>query len=149
MIKQILSSNDQTLAYIADDPVRPHISVKERIQGNKKVFYLSNQDNDVLAIVCLAFTDQVATTELELSRFMRTDTAHVCMFYTLWSYAPGAGRELALNMVSYIKEHYTNIKRIVTLSPKTEMARRFHLKNGAFELQVNSDTVNFEYNLEK
>lgn len=149
MIKQILSSDDQTLAYIADDPVRPHIPAQKRIEGNRKVFYLANSNNDVLAMVCLAFTDEVATTELELSRFMRTDTAHVCMFYTLWSYAPGAGRELALNMVNYIKEHYTNIKRIVTLSPKTEMARRFHLKNGAFELQVNADTVNFEYKMDK
>lgn len=147
MIKQILSQDDSTLAYIVDDPVRPHIPAIDRITGNRKVFYLTNTDNDVLAIVCLAFTDQVATTELELRRFMHVDTANVCMFYTLWSYAPGAGRELALTIVEHIKEQYPNINRIVTLSPKTEMARRFHLKNGAVELQVNQETVNFEYTI--
>jgi hypothetical protein len=145
MIKQILSSDDQTLAYIADDPVRPHIPAQKRIEGNRKVFYLANEDNDVLAMICLAFTDGVATTELELNRYMSFKGTTVCMFYTLWSYAPGAGRELALNIVDYIKEHYTHVTRIVTLSPKTEIARRFHLKNGAFELQVNAETINFEY----
>jgi hypothetical protein len=145
MIKQILSCDDQTLAYIADDPVRPHIPAQKRIEGNRKVFYLANEDNDVLAMICLAFTDGVATTELELNRYMSFKGTTVCMFYTLWSYAPGAGRELALNIVDYIKEHYTHVTRIVTLSPKTEIARRFHLKNGAFELQVNAETINFEY----
>ncbi len=149
MIKQILSTKDQTLSYIADDPVRPYIPASDRIESNKKVFYLTNHDNDVLAIVCVAFTDSVATTEQELNRFIRYDTTNICMFYTLWSYAPGAGRELALNMIKYIKENYPQIKRIVTLSPKTEMARRFHIKNGAFELQINADTVNFEYPLDK
>jgi hypothetical protein len=33
----------------------------------------------------------------------------------------------------------------VTLSPKTEMARRFHLKNGASELRENSNTINYIY----
>jgi len=149
MIKQILSIEDQALARIADDPVRPHIPAEQRITSNKKVFYLTNHDNDVLAIVCIAFTDSVATTELELNRFMNIDHTTVCMFYTIWSYSPGAGRELALTMIKHIKEHYPNISRIVTLSPKTEMARKFHLKNGAFELQVNADTVNFEYPLNK
>jgi hypothetical protein len=145
MIKQIINDTDQTLAYIADDPVRPHIPTEERIQNNKKVFYLSNEDNDVLAMICLAFTDSVATTELELNRFMTFETTNVCMFYTLWSYALGAGRELALNIVDHVKNNFPHVKRIVTLSPKTEMARRFHLKNGAFELQVNAETINFEY----
>jgi len=149
MIKQILSCDDQTLAYIADDPVRPHIPAQKRIQGNRKVFYLANEDNDVLAMICLAFTDGVATTELELNRYMTFEGTIVCMFYTLWSYAPGAGRELALNIVDYVKNNYPHVKRIVTLSPKTEMARRFHLKNGAFELQVNAETINFEYLLNK
>ena len=38
-----------------------------------------------------------------------------------------------------------HIKRFVTLSPKTEMAKKFHLRNGATELQENETTVNFEY----
>jgi hypothetical protein len=33
----------------------------------------------------------------------------------------------------------------VTLSPKTEMARRFHLKNGAIIFRENIETINYEY----
>jgi len=45
----------------------------------------------------------------------------------------------------YIKENKQSIKRWVTLSPKTEMARVFHHKNGAFTLQENLETINYEY----
>ena len=34
------------------------------------------------------------------------------------------------------------------MSPLTDMARNFHLKNGAKELQVNDTTQNFEYDIE-
>jgi hypothetical protein len=33
----------------------------------------------------------------------------------------------------------------VTLSPKTNLARRFHLKNGAIVFRENIDTTNYEY----
>ena len=42
----------------------------------------------------------------------------------------------------------SNLNRLVTLSPLTDMARNFHLKNGAKELQVNETTQNFEYDIE-
>ena len=42
-----------------------------------------------------------------------------------------------------------HLNRLVTLSPLTKMARNFHLKNGAKEIQVNDDTQNFEYNIIK
>ena len=41
------------------------------------------------------------------------------------------------------------ITRVVTLSPLTDMARKFHLRNGAVELQVNTTSQNFEYEIEK
>ena len=34
-----------------------------------------------------------------------------------------------------------HLNRLVTLSPLTDMARNFHLRNGAFELQVNKETL--------
>ena len=42
----------------------------------------------------------------------------------------------------------SNLNRLVTLSPLTDMASNFHLKNGAKELQVNETTQNFEYDIE-
>ena len=41
-----------------------------------------------------------------------------------------------------------HLNRLVTLSPMTDMARKFHLKNGAKEVQVNLTTQNFEYDIE-
>ena len=43
------------------------------------------------------------------------------------------------------KSHHLN--RLVTLSPLTDMARNFHIKNGAKELQVNETPQNFEYDI--
>ena len=40
-----------------------------------------------------------------------------------------------------------HLNRLVTLSPLTEMARNFHTKNGAKELQVNEESQNFEYDI--
>ena len=42
----------------------------------------------------------------------------------------------------------SHLNRLVTLSPLTDMARNFHLKNGAKELQVNETSQNFEYDIE-
>jgi hypothetical protein len=67
------------------------------------------------------------------------------IFYTIWSYAPGAGVELLRQTVSHIRAQFPTITRFVTLSPKTEMARRFHTKNGAVTFRENLDTVNYEY----
>ena len=50
-----------------------------------------------------------------------------------------------------VKEVFKKIKksnhlnRLVTLSPLTEMATKFHSNNGAKLLQVNESTQNFEY----
>ena len=38
-----------------------------------------------------------------------------------------------------------HLNRLVTLSPLTNMATKFHKKNGAKLLQVNEKTQNFEY----
>ena len=57
----------------------------------------------------------------------------------------GAGREIIFNIVDYLKEHKPNVKRYVTLSPKTEMAKKFHLRNGAEWIGENETTNNFEY----
>ena len=40
-----------------------------------------------------------------------------------------------------------HLHRLVTLSPLTDMARNFHIRNGAKELQVNKTSQNFEYDI--
>jgi hypothetical protein len=47
--------------------------------------------------------------------------------------------------VKGIQRDYPSVTRFVTLSPKTDVARRFHLRNGAIVFRENVDTVNYEY----
>jgi len=72
-------------------------------------------------------------------------SATTAVFYTIWSYTAGAGRTLILEATKSIESEFPGIETYVTLSPKTEMARKFHLKNGARELRENSTTVNYIY----
>jgi hypothetical protein len=69
----------------------------------------------------------------------------VAIFYTIWSYKPGAGRKLITQACAFIRANNPHIKKYVTLSPPTEMAKTFHLRNGACILNVNDHTVNYQY----
>ena len=73
------------------------------------------------------------------------ESATTAVFYTIWSYAAGAGRVLIQEAQKSIETEFPGIQTYVTLSPKTEMARRFHLKNGARELRENPNTINYIY----
>lgn len=145
MLKQF-SSNDLRLKHVvADDPVRPHIPCEIRVTNNRMIF-CDESDHKINAVVCVAFTNKVAIDESDLESYSDKEFENtVAMLYTLWSYEKGAGRQLALDIIEHIKNKFPYVDRIVTLSPQTQLARRFHIKNGAVELQTNENTVNFEY----
>ena len=133
---------------INDDLVRPHLSVDFRTAPGREIYCL-NEDDDIKAIICVAYTNEVPIDEYELDRFSQAacqDEQHgsIAVFYTVWSYAKGAGRQMVLDTASFIKNNKP-VKRFITLSPKTEMARKFHLSNGALELQDNALSINYEY----
>lgn len=142
MIYLIKDFSDKFFKYLSEDPVRPNIPLSERL-GNTKEIFLLPEDENVQAITCVSYNDIVPTCESDL--FNNKSDPVVAIFYTIWSYKPGAGRQLIMDSVNYIKENKPTIKRFVTLSPKTEMAKRFHLKNGAIILRENVDTINYEY----
>jgi len=141
MLYQIRSLTDKFAPFLRDDPVRPHIDHKLRI-GEKQYIFATVEGNKPNAITCISLTDNIPQIEEEL--FDHTEPT-VAVFYTIWSYAPGSGRQLIFDSVQYIKLQNRNISRFVTLSPKTEMAHKFHTKNGAVVLRENSKTVNYEY----
>jgi len=143
MLYLIQDNSDKYLNFISHDPVRPAIPVLQRIGSNKDIFVLRDTDDSVSAVTCVSYQEAVPTAEAEL--FNEGAQPKVAVFYTIWSYKPGAGRQLILDTVNYIKENNSSIERFVTLSPKTDMARRFHLKNGAIVLKENTETVNYEY----
>ena len=58
----------------------------------------------------------------------------------------GGGKLIVKEVFKMVKKT-NHLNRLITLSPLTEMARKFHLNNGAEEVSVNDDTQNFEYKL--
>ena len=143
MLYLIKSFSDTLFSFLSEDPVRPNIPHVDRVGENKDIFVSRNDDSTVSAITCVSYQNTVPTSEREL--FQVSDIPDTAVFYTIWSYQPGAGRNLIFESVKYIKETNPNIRRFVTLSPKTEMARRFHLKNGAIVFRENNETINYEY----
>ena len=138
------SLDDPIVSLIKDDPVRPEIPADFRLSNRSEIFVL--MENSIpLAVLCAAYCDLIPKDVNELFKI----PLEICavIFYTIWSYAPGAGRELVFSAASKIKEEHPEVKRFVTLSPKTEMARKFHLKNGASILSENNESVNYEYSL--
>ena len=141
MLSFITNLTDPLLEYIKDDPVRPEIPKEFRVSDNRFVSALV--EDQVKAMVCVGLYDFVPESVEDLERAVNSPTTAI--FYTIWSYAPGAGAELLFQTVDQIRKIYPTVERFVTLSPKTEMAKKFHLKNGAEVLQENETTVNYEY----
>ena len=147
MLHTITTLDDPLLALIKDDPVRPDIPLEFRVSSDAEVFVLLADDDYALpqAVVCVAYKSSVPKDVIELAAVSLASELTVAVFYTIWSYAPGAGRRLIQAAQRHIRAHRKTIKTYVTLSPPTDMARVFHLKNGALVLSVNSDTVNYIY----
>jgi hypothetical protein len=142
MLYQIKDFTDPFLDYIKDDPIRPALPIAKRISPHSTI--LVNVENNLPnAITCISFLDNVPDKEEML--FEIKAQPMVAVFYTIWSYSKGAGRQLIFSATDYIKNNYPNIERFVTLSPKTEMAHKFHISNGAFIFRENTNTINYEY----
>ena len=140
-------TEEQIAPYIKDDPVRPHLSAEFRTSGRNKAFALV-EGTEVLAIVCCALTFGVPTEEKDLTS--KEGHEMVVSPYTVWSYKKGAGRQIIECLLRFVQQEHQEISRsywprVVTLSPKTEMAENFHLKNGAKMIGDNETTNNFEY----
>jgi hypothetical protein len=125
---------------LLDDPVRPHIPPEQRV-GHSKEVWLHIEDKRVDAVLCVHFCSGVPTSEQEL---WISSSLYTAVLYSVWSYQKGAGRKIVREFLD-LYQPFGIVKRIVTLSPKTDMARDFHLRNGANLLQENETTVNYEY----
>lgn len=141
-LHHIKDLNDPLVKVIKDDPVRPHIPLEQRVNDLAEIMILKAGD-EVLAATCMQWLKDIPEDEQDLIEL--ASTHDVAVFYTIWSYAPGAGAELLKQAAIWLKQEYKDIKNIVTLSPQTEMAKRFHLKNGAKIRRENSTSVNYEY----
>ena len=141
---------------VTEDPVRPELDLKFRQTYGRKILGLRDDEGDISAIICFAFTDEVPKTVEELEKFSYDSAIRssnragvqgsIAVAYTVWAKKKGGGRAIINEVYKRIKKS-NHLNRLVTLSPLTKMARNFHIKNGAKELQVNETSQNFEYDM--
>lgn len=140
---KITKDNHATFEFkVNEDPVRSNLPLDFRLAKGRAVYILASKLYD--SAICIAFTDKVPTTVNELDLLTEVNGS-VAVFYTVWSKKPRAGRELVFAVSDYIKEQFPHVERFVTLSPKTDMAYKFHISNGAQLIQKNTETDNYEY----
>jgi hypothetical protein len=142
---------------VSKDPVRPELDNIFRTSYGRKIFGVKYKD-EIHAVMCFAFTNKIPKTVKELDlmskdAFLQSATrdqkiGKIAIAYTVWSTKKGGGKLIVKQVFKMIKRS-NHLNRLVTLSPLTEMARNFHINNGAKEIQVNDETQNFEYKIIK
>ena len=141
----------------SQDPVRPELDNDFRTSYGRKIYGVKYQE-EIHAVMCFAFTNKIPKTVKELDLLSKDaflQSTHrgqkvgkIAIAYTVWSTKKGGGKLIVKEVFKVIKKS-NHLNRLVTLSPLTDMARKFHLRNGAVEIQVNESTQNFEYKIIK
>ncbi len=140
-----------------EDPVRPELDNKFRTGHGRKIFGVEYK-GEIHAVMCFAYTNKIPKSVEELEKlstdaFLQTamrDQAggQIAIAYTVWSKKKGGGKLIVKEVFKKIKKS-NHLNRLITLSPLTDMATKFHLRNGAKLLQINETTQNFEYKVIK
>ena len=116
MLTFIRDLTNPLLDFIKDDPVRPEISKEFRV-SNSRFVATTVEDNKPQAMVCVSLHNFVPTSVDDLQNASEEPTTAI--FYTIWSYVPGAAAELLFSAVNQIRQEFPSVTRFVTLSPKT------------------------------
>ena len=141
----------------SQDPVRPELDIKFRTSYGRKIYGLKH-NGEIKAVMCFGFVNEIPTTVEELDLFSKDaylQATHragiqgsIAIAYTVWSLKKGGGKMIVNEVFKMIKKS-NHLNRLITLSPLTQMAERFHLKNGARLIQKNETSQNFEYIVSK
>ncbi len=137
---------------VSEDPVRPELDLEWRLSSQRKIYGLKFEE-DIEAIICVAFTNEVPSTVREMDYMSQAACQEnqygvIAVAYTVWSRKRGAGREIINKVREFLHKDRPVTKRLVTLSPLTPMATHFHISNGAKQISINPETQNFEYKIE-
>ena len=137
----------------SEDPIRPELDNNFRTGYGRKIYGVK-YNKEIHAVMCFAYTNKIPTSvkELEMlstdaflqSALRDQNVGQIAIAYTVWSKKKGGGKLIVKEVYKKIKKS-NHLNRLVTLSPLTEMASKFHTRNGAKLLQVNENTQNFEY----
>lgn len=142
-LKIISNPTDPWIMISRDDPVRPDIAAEHRVGRHGEMLVLLDEQDEPAAVICVKYCSLVPETVGQLLEDAGED--RVAVFYSIWSYSKGAGSSLIVLARKHIEATRPSVSRFVTLSPTTDMARNFHLKNGAIVFRENAQTVNYEY----
>ena len=136
-----------------EDPIRPELDNEFRTSFGRKIYGVKYK-GEIHAVMCFAFTNEIPKDVKELDllskdAFLQSATrdqkvGKIAIAYTVWSKKKGGGKLIAKEVYKKIKKS-NHLNRLITLSPLTEMAKKFHLRNKAKLLRVNETTQNFEY----
>ena len=144
------------LKTIEQDPIRPVELLgepKRRFEMPFEVYALVEKQGfgtATNAVACIAHAWFVPETEDDLAHialgrplYLPDDphTAEIIVPYSLWSNKKGCGTL----MINALLHKFKDEGKIITMSPKTEMAQKFHESNGAVLIQSNEESNNFEY----
>jgi|TARA_B100001093_G_scaffold231981_1_gene222468 hypothetical protein len=136
-----------------EDPIRPELDNVFRRSYGRKIFGV-RYSGEIHAIMCFAFTNKIPKNVEDLKKFSHDaylqsaqrdqNIGKIAIAYTVWSKKKGGGKLIVKEVFKKIKKS-NHLNRLVTLSPLTKMATKFHIRNGAQLLQINDTTQNFEY----
>ena len=129
------------LHLIKDDPVRPNLfdADEARFHGPFRVFA------EVDDFLMLANGEFFMETE-DGEDVTNADPTLACP-YSIWSYKKGAGRQLISSLIEFVTVSFPTVDSVVTMSPKSDSALKFHTNNGAEMFSVNEDTINYLYEI--
>ena len=140
-----------------EDPVRPELDNIFRRSFGRKIYGVKYM-GEIHAVMCFAYTNEIPKDVTELDKFSHDaflqsthrdqNVGKIAIAYTVWSKKKGGGKLIVKEVFKKIKKS-NHLNRLVTLSPLTEMATKFHSRNGAKLLQINKTTQNFEYQVIK
>tara|TARA_Y100000591_G_C21548820_1_gene552603 strand:- start:165 stop:731 length:567 start_codon:yes stop_codon:yes gene_type:complete len=140
-----------------EDPVRPELDNIFRRSYGRKIYGVKYM-GEIHAVMCFAYTNHIPKNVDELNKFSHDaflQSAHrdqrvgkIAIAYTVWSKKKGGGKLIVKEVFKKIKKS-NHLNRLVTLSPITDMATKFHSRNGAKLIQINETTQNFEYQVIK
>ena len=138
-----------------DDPVRPELDNIFRRSYGRKIFGVK-YGGEIHAVMCFAYTNKIPKDVDEMDKLSHDaylqsaqrdqNIGQIAIAYTVWSKKKGGGKLIVKEVFKKIKKS-NHLNRLVTLSPLTEMATKFHTRNGAQLLQINETTQNFEYKI--
>jgi len=159
------------LYLIDDDPVRGTLFKDSRIRFDDPFAVyaeINEETGEIAAVVCVVVCKFIPQDEdqLRLIAGGRVQEIEEQMYealegsggdgdnlgtvvcpYTIWSYQRGHGRNLINNLLEAVPILHPEADALITMSPHTKTALKFHVGNGAVIVGHGEGSVNYEYDI--